>query len=127
MQIAAKVLLGIAAGIHVYIWVLESIRWTHPSTRKVFGVRSAADAETMRQMAFNQGFYNLFLALAVFVGIWVHSAVDEVVGSTLMVAGGAMMVLAALVLVISSRRLYQAAMVQGLAPALGLLLLALSF
>lgn len=127
MQIAAKVLLGIAAGIHVYIWVLESIRWTHPSTRKVFGVRSAADAETMRQMAFNQGFYNLFLALAVFVGIWVHSAVDEVVGSTLMVAGGAMMVLAALVLVISSRRLYQAALVQGLAPALGLLLLILSF
>src|SRR5690606_41805908 len=54
---------GIAALIHVYIWLLESVLWTSESTRRTFGVKSAADAETLRPMAYNHGFYNLFLAL----------------------------------------------------------------
>ena len=33
----------LAALLHVYIWVLESFRWTHPATRRTFGV-SEADA-----------------------------------------------------------------------------------
>ena len=63
------VLVGLAAAVHTYIFVLESFRWTDPSTRRVFGIRKPEDAETMRQMAFNPGFYNLFLALMVIVGI----------------------------------------------------------
>ena len=58
----------LAALLHVYIWVLESFRWTEPSTRKTFGV-SEADAEVTRPMAYNQGFYNLFLAIITLVGV----------------------------------------------------------
>ena len=57
----------LAALLHVYIWVLESFRWTEPSTRKTFGV-SEADAEMRKPLAYNQGFYNLFLAIITLVG-----------------------------------------------------------
>ena len=59
-----------AALIHVYIFVLESLQWTKESTRRTFGVRSAADSELLRPMAYNQGFYNLFLALGTLLGVW---------------------------------------------------------
>ena len=52
----------LAALLHVYIWVLESFRWTHPATRRTFGT-SESEAEITRPMAYNQGFYNLFLAI----------------------------------------------------------------
>ncbi len=58
----------LAALLHVYIWVLESFRWTEPATRKTFGT-SEADAEITRPMAYNQGFYNLFLAIITLVGL----------------------------------------------------------
>ena len=48
---------------------MESLTWTQPATWKRFGVASQADAETTRPTAYNQGFYNLFLALGALVGI----------------------------------------------------------
>jgi hypothetical protein len=56
MQTAAVVFAAIAALIHLYIFVLESLRWTAPATRKIFGT-TASSAETTRPLAFNQGFY----------------------------------------------------------------------
>ena len=58
----------LAALLHVYIWVLESFRWTEPATRKTFGV-SERDAPVLAPMAYNQGFYNLFLAIITVVGL----------------------------------------------------------
>ena len=66
--VTGSVFAGIAALIHVYIWLLESVLWTSESTRRTFGVKSAADAEALRPMAYNQGFYNLFLALGRYNG-----------------------------------------------------------
>ena len=63
--LAGGVFAAIAAAIHVAIFVLESVLWMRPSVRRIFGVRSDADAAAIRPMAFNQGFYNLFLALGV--------------------------------------------------------------
>jgi putative membrane protein len=51
----------LVALIHVYIFVLESFLWTKPRGLKVFRM-DAAKAEATRVLAFNQGFYNLFLA-----------------------------------------------------------------
>lgn len=119
------VLAAVAALVHVYIFVLESLRWTDPKTRRIFGIRKPEDAETLKQMAFNQGFYNLFLALMVIVGI-VLVAIDEtVIGATLVFAGAGSMVLAAVVLAGSSPRMLKAALVQGLAPLLGVIVLAI--
>jgi putative membrane protein len=117
----------LAAGIHVYIFALESLLWSRPSTRATFGVRDEHDAEVLRPMAYNQGFYNLFLALGVVVGLLLiatGSRVDAGVGVVLF--GLASMLLAAIVLVTSNRRMLRAALVQGVAPALGAILLVLA-
>ncbi|WP_336645197.1 DUF1304 domain-containing protein [Microbacterium sp. USHLN186] len=113
MLIAGLVLAALAAAFHVFIFVLESVRWTQPATRRIFGVRSEADAETTRALAFNQGFYNLFLALAVLLGIIVLLAGQHTVGVTLVLTGTAMMLAAALVLVLSDGTKLRAAVLQG--------------
>jgi putative membrane protein len=119
--VVAAVLAGLAALVHVYIFVLESLRWTDPATRKVFGT-SAEDAERTRSLAYNQGFYNLFLALGALAGI-VALGPDRGVGVALVVLSTGSMVAAALVLVTSDRSKARAAAVQGVLPALGLVAL----
>lgn len=124
MIVAGLVLTGIGALIHVYIFVLESLRWTHPSTRRVFGT-TAETAETTRQLAYNQGFYNLFLAAGAVAGALLVGT-DRAVGTALLVLSVGSMLAAALVLVLSDRGKVRPAVVQGLLPALTLLLLLLA-
>jgi putative membrane protein len=124
MTILAAVLASGAALLHVYIWVLESFRWTEPATRKTFGT-SASDAETTKPMAYNQGFYNLFLAIITLVGV-VAGGADSTVGATLMLAGTGSMLAAALVLVTHDRSMLRAALTQGTLPALAVLAVLLS-
>lgn len=122
MLALSLIFLGLAALIHVYIFVLESVRWTAPSTRKTFGT-SEADAEITKPLAYNQGFYNLFLAITVVVGIVMASSGALAPGAALLFAGAGSMVAAGLVLLTSDRRKARAAIVQLAAPAIGLVLL----
>lgn len=126
MFITALIAAGLAAAIHVYIFVLESLRWTHPSTQRVFGIRSDDDAQTTKALAFNQGFYNLFIALLVVVGIVVALAGSQTVGLTLLIAGCGIMLAAALVLVISNYRMLRPATIQGLLPLVAVVTAALA-
>ena len=123
MTLVAVVLAAGAALLHVYIWVLESFRWTEPATRRTFGV-SEADARVMESMAFNQGFYNLFLALTTIVGLALIGS-QEAVGTALALAGTGSMLAAALVLVAHDRRMVRAALIQGTLPALAVVFLLL--
>ncbi len=124
MLLAAQLLAGLAAAVHVYIFVLESLRWTHPSTRRVFGT-TPETAEVTRQLAYNQGFYNLFLAAGAVAGA-VLVTTDRAVGTALLVLSAGSMLAAALVLVLSDRGKLRPALVQGLLPALALLVLLLA-
>ncbi|MET3769176.1 putative membrane protein [Marisediminicola sp. UYEF4] len=126
LLVTGAVLAAAAAALHVYIFVLESVLWTRPSTWRVFGLRSQADAETTRPLAYNQGFYNLFLAIGVVVGIALLP-VNSSAGVTLLLASTLSMVLAALVLVTSNRPMLRAAAMQGVLPLLAALSVALSF
>lgn len=123
MDTAAVVFAAGAALLHVYIWVLESFRWTEPATRRTFGV-SEADARVMESMAFNQGFYNLFLAITTIVGLVLIGS-REAVGTALALAGTGSMLAAALVLVAHDRRMVRAALIQGTLPALAVVFLLL--
>lgn len=116
------VFFGLAALIHIYIFVLESVRWTAPSTRRTFGT-SETDAEITKPLAYNQGFYNLFLAIIVVVGIVMASSGALAPGAALLFAGAGSMVAAGLVLLTSDRSKARAALVQLAAPAVGLVLL----
>jgi putative membrane protein len=120
--IVAGVLAVLAALVHVYIFVLESLRWTDASTRRVFGT-TAEDAQTTRAMAYNQGFYNLFLAVGAVVGVALLGP-DRHAGTALVVLSTGSMLAAALVLVTSDRTKARPALVQGALPALALLALA---
>ena len=113
-------LAGVAAAIHVYIFVMESLTWTSARTRATFGT-SPEEAAATREMAFNQGFYNLFLAVLVVLGIVLYAADRQDVGLTLVVAGAGSMVAAGLVLILSSPSMARAALVQLVPPALGVL------
>ena len=124
METAAVVFAVGAALLHVYIWVLESFRWTEPATRKTFGT-SAADAEVTRPLAYNQGFYNLFLAIITLAGV-VAGGADGDVGTALVLAGTGSMLAAALVLVTHDRSMLRAALVQGTFPALAVLFVLLA-
>ncbi|MCK9917021.1 MULTISPECIES: DUF1304 domain-containing protein [Microbacterium] len=126
MIIAALVFAALAALVHVYIFVLESLRWTEPATRRIFGLRSAEEAELTRSLAFNQGFYNLFLALATAIGIVLVAAGSLTIGATLVLVGTGSMLAAALVLVLSSPKLARSAAIQGTFPLIAVVLTALA-
>lgn len=89
-----------------------------------FGVRTAEEAETTKPLAFNQGFYNLFLAIAIGVGtvLWARGCTS--VGATLVFTGAGSMVAAGLVLLISSPDKASAALKQLVPPLLGIIALA---
>ena len=123
--ILGSIFVFIAAIIHVLIFFMESILWTKPATWKRFGLTSQADADTVRPMAFNQGFYNLFLAIGVGIGlIMIGGNIAGGVPIALFAAGS--MVAAALVLLVSSPKLARAAAIQGAAPLLGIIFLVLA-
>ncbi|KON74886.1 DUF1304 domain-containing protein [Cellulosimicrobium cellulans] len=113
-------LAGVAAAIHVYIFVMESLTWTSARTRATFGT-SREEAEATKELAFNQGFYNLFLAVLVVLGIVLYAADRQDVGLTLVVAGAGSMVAAGLVLILSSPSKARAALVQLVPPLLGVI------
>lgn len=121
MVYAGLVIVGIAALIHGYIFWLESISWTSRRTRATFGL-SEDQAQSTREMAFNQGFYNLFLAVEVAAGIVVFAAGFPLVGTVLIVAGAVSMMLAGIVLLASSPDKARAALIQILPALIGLIL-----
>lgn len=124
MIAVALVLAVLAALLHVYIFVMESVTWTSPKTRATFGL-TAAEAEQTKVLAFNQGFYNLFLAVVTALGVILMIAGQRPAGAALLLAGAGSMAAAALVLVLSARDKWSAALKQGVLPLLCVIALVL--
>lgn len=61
MSLAAAILIGVVAALHVYFLVLEMVFWDRPLGRRVFGLTAEFAAES-KALAANQGLYNGFLA-----------------------------------------------------------------
>ena len=120
MMTVALVLAGLAALLHVYIWTMESLTWRKPATWKRFGVASQEDAETQALFAFNQGFYNLFLAVVALFGIFQAVVGYADVGWALVLSACAMMFGASLVLASCGKQYLRAAVTQGLFPLLAI-------
>lgn len=118
MVVVGLILTGFAALFHLYAFVLESVRWTAPATRAVFGL-TTEQAEQMRVMAFNQGFYNLFLAIGVILGTIILAAGHTTIGTTSVVTCALVMTGAGLVLVASDRRRARVGLLQAVPPAVG--------
>jgi putative membrane protein len=123
MTAVALVFAGLAALLHVYIWTMESLTWRKPATWKRFGVASQEEAETQATFAFNQGFYNLFLAVIAAIGI-AHVATGRhaEAGWSLVIAATASMLGAAIVLRSCGKEYTRAAITQGTFPLLTIVL-----
>jgi putative membrane protein len=106
---------------------MESIQWTQPKVWRRFGVADQSAADITRPMAYNQGFYNLFLAVGAIIGLslfWAGGAesVAAVAGRTLVLFSLGSMLAAALVLTTSGAKYLRPAVIQGTLPAIGFVL-----
>ena len=124
IAVIATVFAALAAVLHVYIFLMESVQWTQPRVWKRFGVPDQATADAIKSMAYNQGFYNLFLAVGATIGLvlfWTGGpgTVADVAGRTLVLFSLGSMVAAALVLVTTGSKYLRAALVQGTLPLIG--------
>ncbi|WP_296106501.1 DUF1304 domain-containing protein [uncultured Corynebacterium sp.] len=122
MIFLGAVVATLAALLHVFIFYLESVAWTGSRARSVFGL-SQEEAVSTKELAFNQGFYNLFLALEVFVAVGFLAGGATAVGGALALAGVGSMLAAACVLWVWSPDNRSAAVKQGLLPLLAVILI----
>lgn len=120
MAIIGSVLISAAAIVHVGIFGMESVLWASPKVWRHFGIRTQRDADVLRPMAYNQGFYNLFLAGGSAVGLVLYWTTLREVGFGLVFFSATCMVLAAVVLLTTGRTYVRAALIQGLLPLAGL-------
>ncbi len=127
VAILATVFAALAALLHVSICVMERVPWSQPRSWKRFGVADQAAADVTKPMEYNQGFYNLFLAIGTAIGLVLFLAGAE--DSALRAAGLALvlfalgsMVAAALVLLTTGAKYLRPAAIQGTLPLIGFVL-----
>lgn len=114
----------LAGVLHVLIFCAESLWWTKPAVYRGF-LMTAEQAETTRLLAFNQGVYNLMLAVATIGGLAVWAAGYETVGLTLAAFGCLSMLVAAVALISSAPKLKRGAAVQAVPSLIFFILLTL--
>ncbi|SDN89390.1 putative membrane protein [Actinomyces ruminicola] len=116
----------LAAALHVLIFWMESIAWEGPLARKTFG-GTAEQARPHAFYAYNQGFYNLFLAVEALAGavlMTLGSGAWRTAGTALALYGVGSMLAAALVLALKSPAHRTAALKQGAFPLIAVVFLA---
>jgi len=127
IAILATVFGSLAALLHVYIFVMESVQWSQPRIWKRFGVPDQGTADATKPLAYNQGFYNLFLAIGAILGIVLFWAggpdtPGDIAGRTLVLFSLGSMVAAALVLLTTGIKYLRPALIQGTLPLIGFVL-----
>ena len=106
----------VAALIHVWIFVLESMWFMRPTVFRRFGIASETDAKVVRSFAYNQGFYNLFLAAGVAIGIALVANRDPASGESILLFACGSMIAAGIVLYLHNPRFLRAAAIQAVPP-----------
>jgi len=122
MAVIASVFITLAALLHVYIFLMESAWWTRPAIWRRFGLADQAEAETTKALAYNQGFYNLFLAVGGILGLALYFGGLEQAGAALALFSTGSMVLAAVVLTTTGPGRVKSALTQGTLPLIGFIL-----
>ena len=97
---------------------LESFAWISDGALKAFNM-TKEEAENTQEMAFNQVFYNLFLAIEVFVGVFLM-ATRNPAGKALVIFAVCSMAFAAILLYVTSPDKRSAAIKQAIFPIMAL-------
>ncbi len=125
MQLTGLFFAGVDRVLHILFFLLESILWGKPAVNKIFQ-QTADTVEVTRLLAFNQGFYNLFLSVGTFVGIYLLVTGSKVAGLTTITFGCGCMFAASLILLYSSPKAIGGVILQGAPPLIALVLLWMS-
>jgi len=120
MPVLAAAAAIVAGLLHVLFFVLESVLFERPDVAARFGLTDPAAIAAVRPMAFNQGFYNLFLALGVGVGLGLVASGSVDAGRAIVLFSCACMVGAGIVLFATSRRFARSAAIQAVPPAIAI-------
>jgi len=116
MPLIASIAALVAAGFHVLFFVLESVTFSQPRVAARFGLTTPEQIAAVRPMAFNQGFYNLFLAIGIAGGLAFVAAGAIESGRAVVLFACACMVGAGVVLFATSRRFGRSAAIQAVPP-----------
>jgi len=120
----AQIFAGLAGIIHVLFFFMESIAWMKPEVHSIFQVQTIEDAELLRIYIQNQGFYNLFLACGIFVGLFIARR-NPTASRALLIYACLFMIGAAIVLNFTIPAMIKGVFIQGLPPLIALIFLML--
>jgi putative membrane protein len=113
MNLVTQTFAILAGIVHMGAWLLESVLWRRPATQRLMTGR-VDESRTLWLFAFNQGFYNLFLAAGAIGGVVAGNRSVTLFACACMAGAG-------LVLVVSARRLWRGALGQAVPPLVALL------
>jgi putative membrane protein len=120
MPLIASLAALLAAALHVLFFVLESVTFSQPSVAARFGLTTPEQIAAVRPMAFNQGFYNLFLAIGIVSGLVLAASGSADAGRAIVLFACACMVGAGLVLLSTNRRFVRSAAIQAVPPLIAI-------
>lgn len=121
MSTIVALLALLASLLHVFIFYIESLRWGSPMAQKIFGAQAADELKITKFYAYNQGIYNLALAVIAASGTVALFSGATAVGSALVLSGCGAMLFAAVALFTGSSKHRGAAIKQGSLPLLAVL------
>jgi putative membrane protein len=110
----------LAGVVHVGFFVMESLLFRRPAVRRLFGGRADLPSD-VDIWAYNQGFYNLFLAAGAVGGVVAVHVGHPDPGRAIALFSCACMLGAGLVLLSTKRALWRGALLQALPPLVALL------
>ena len=116
MPLIAALAALVAVAFHVLFFILESVTFSQPRVAARFGLTTPEQIAAVAPMAFNQGFYNLFLGVGIVGGLALAAAGSVDAGRAIVLFACACMVGAGLVLLSTNRRFLRSAAIQALPP-----------
>jgi putative membrane protein len=121
MSTAAQVLAIFIAVMLAVVFVMESILYRHPRLYPLF-LTKPTDVDAVRLWTVNVGWYNLTTAAALVIGVILAANGHEPAGEALVTFTAAQHTVLAVVLVVTERRLWLNALMEGIPAAILLIL-----
>ncbi|WP_350277710.1 DUF1304 family protein [Kribbella sp. HUAS MG21] len=122
MSTAAQVLAIAIAAMLAVVFVMESLLYRHPKLYPMF-LTKPGDFDAVRLWTVNMGWYNLTTAAALVIGVVLAANGREAAGEALVTFTAAQHTFMAIVLVVSERRLWFNALLEGIPAAVLLVLM----
>jgi putative membrane protein len=122
MSTVAQVLAIAIAVMLAVVFVMESLLYKHPKLYPMF-LTKPGDFDAVRLWTVNMGWYNLTTAAALVIGVILAANGREAAGEALVTFTAAQHTFMAVVLVVSERRLWFNALLEGIPAAVLLVLM----